>query len=107
MEDCIFCKIVNNEIPSKKRYEDEKFLAFDDINPKAKNHILIIPKKHITSFHQIKDEEDKQLIKWAFDIAWILTEELWLNWCNIIINSWKNHWQEVNHFHIHLISNSD
>ena len=61
MNDCLFCKIVNGEIPSQKVYEDNEILAFKDINPKAPIHVLIIPKKHIPSLKEIK-EEDEQLI---------------------------------------------
>ena len=49
MEDCLFCKIIKGEIPSSKVYEDDEILAFNDINPVTKIHILVIPKKHITS----------------------------------------------------------
>ena len=57
MEDCIFCKIIKGEIPSKKVYEDEEILAFYDINPAAPIHILVIPKKHIETHNDIKNEE--------------------------------------------------
>jgi histidine triad (HIT) family protein len=63
MKECIFCKIVNGEIPANKVYEDDNYLAFYDINPKAPVHILIIPKKHIESFHLVTSDEDKQLVK--------------------------------------------
>jgi histidine triad (HIT) family protein len=59
--DCLFCKIVNGEIPSKKVYEDDHVLAFHDINPVAPVHVLIIPKKHIQSVMAI-ETEDKELI---------------------------------------------
>ena len=62
MEDCIFCKIINKEIPSSIIYEDEEVLAFKDINPQAPVHILVIPKKHITSLIDLK-EEDEALIR--------------------------------------------
>jgi len=61
MAECIFCKIINKETPSEIVYEDEKTIAFKDINPKAPVHILIIPKKHIASIIDLK-EEDKDLI---------------------------------------------
>jgi histidine triad (HIT) family protein len=57
MEDCIFCKIINKEIPSSIIYEDEEVLAFKDINPQAPVHILVIPKKHISSVIDAKDED--------------------------------------------------
>ncbi len=62
MEDCIFCKIVNKEIPSQIVYEDEDVLAFNDINPVAPVHILVIPKKHIKSLIEL-EKEDEALIR--------------------------------------------
>ncbi len=58
MQDCIFCKIVNKEIPSTIVYEDEDVLAFNDINPVTPVHILVIPKKHIESLAEIKEEDE-------------------------------------------------
>ena len=55
-ENCIFCKIIKGEIPSKKVYEDEEFLAFHDINPAATIHILVIPKVHIPNLQEVTDE---------------------------------------------------
>ena len=57
MENCIFCKIVNGEIPSEKVYEDDKILAFKDINPIAPIHILILPKKHIENLMEVQLED--------------------------------------------------
>ena len=61
MEDCLFCKIIKGEIPSQKVYEDEDILAFNDINPIAPVHVLVIPKKHITSLAHMQ-EGDEELI---------------------------------------------
>jgi len=63
MENCIFCKIVNKEIPTNPVYENDNYLAFNDIHPKAPIHILIIPKKHLDSFHNIYDVSDQEIIK--------------------------------------------
>lgn len=65
MEDCIFCKIIKKEIPSEVVYEDEEILAFKDIYPEAPVHILVIPKKHITSIVEL-EESDKALIRKYF-----------------------------------------
>lgn len=62
MEECIFCKIASGEIPSKIIFENEEIIAFKDINPQAPVHILVIPKKHITSLIDLK-EEDEALIR--------------------------------------------
>ena len=56
MSDCIFCKIVAGEIPSKKIYEDDKVLAFHDISPEAPVHFLVIPKEHIASLNEVNEE---------------------------------------------------
>ena len=58
MEDCLFCKIIKGEIPSTKVYEDDEILAFNDINPAAPIHILVIPKKHITSLVHMEKEDE-------------------------------------------------
>jgi len=105
MKECIFCKIVNGEIPANKVYEDDNYLAFYDINPKAPVHILIIPKKHIESFHLVTSDEDKQLVKWLLDVVWKIIEQQDLKGCQLHINSWKDHGQEVMHIHLHLLSN--
>lgn len=62
MEDCIFCKIINKEIPGEIVYEDSEVLAFKDINPEAPVHILVVPKKHIESIIKL-EEEDEALIR--------------------------------------------
>ena len=61
MDDCIFCKIIKGEIPSNKVYEDNDIIAFKDINPIAPVHILVVPKKHISSLNEI-EENDELLI---------------------------------------------
>lgn len=104
--DCIFCKIVNKEIPANIVYEDDNYLAFDDINPKMKTHILIIPKKHIDRFDSISSVEDLELVKWLLSIADKIVKEKKLNGCRLQINCWKDHGQEVFHIHLHLMSNS-
>ena len=58
MADCLFCKIIKGEIPSNKVYEDDEILAFKDINPAAPIHILVIPKKHITSLAHLEKEDE-------------------------------------------------
>ena len=74
MENCLFCKIINGEIPSEKVYEDEEILAFKDIHPKAPVHILVIPKKHISSAMEI-EEQDEALIGKMFIVIKKLAKE--------------------------------
>ena len=71
--DCVFCKIANGEIPSKKAYEDEKVCAFFDLDPQAPVHILIIPKEHITSVAEITPE-NSSIIAHIFEVAAKLAE---------------------------------
>ncbi len=59
--DCLFCKIVGGEIPANKLYEDDQVVAFHDIAPQAPVHFLVIPKKHIATLHDLREEDDKQL----------------------------------------------
>ena len=105
---CIFCKIINKEIPATVVYEDENYIAFNDINPKMKTHILIIPKKHIERFDKLweNEEENLELVKWLFEVAYKIIKSKNLDGCRLQINCWENHWQEVFHIHLHLMSNS-
>ena len=103
--DCIFCKIINNEIPTKKIYEDDNYLAFFDIEPQMETHLLIIPKNHIESFHKTLPDQ-KEIVKWTLDIARKLIEKYNLKWCRLIMNSWWDHGQFVFHIHLHLMSHT-
>lgn len=103
MEDCLFCKIVKGEIPSNKVYEDDEILAFKDINPKAPVHILIIPKKHISSANEI-EETDEALIGRMFTVIKKIAKDMDLkNGYRIINNCGEDGGQEVKHLHFHLL----
>lgn len=106
MEDnCLFCKIINGEIPSTKVYEDELVVGFKDINPIAPVHILIVPKKHIDSLKDIKDEDEKYI--WAIHkaINKIAEQQKVLEkGYRIVVNCGKDAGQEVLHLHYHLIA---
>ena len=84
---CIFCKIANHEVEAKIVYEDNKYIAFHDIQRKSPVHILIIPKKHLESFHEIKKRTDKSLVKGLLDIAWKIIKQLNLKGCQLHMNS--------------------
>jgi histidine triad (HIT) family protein len=101
--DCIFCKIVKGEIPSAKIFEDDDVVAFNDINPKAKVHVLVVPKKHIESVKHLNKSDEKlagELIMTAKKIA----EDKKLEGYKIIINVGKEGGQLVDHLHLHLLS---
>lgn len=101
--DCIFCKIINGEIPSNKVYEDDDILAFRDISPMAPTHILVIPKRHIASMAEITSE-DSNLIGHIFaKIADIAREEKIDDGFRVISNCGKAAGQTVFHLHYHVI----
>lgn len=105
MEDCLFCKIIKGEIPSKKVYEDEDVLAFYDINPAAPIHILVIPKKHIKSLADIEEDDEKLLGKIHMIINKIAEEKGFKEeGYRVIINCGKNGGQEVMHLHFHILA---
>lgn len=101
--DCIFCKIAKGEIDSAKVFENDELVAFDDINPKAKTHILIIPKKHIESIKHL-EEADKELIGELFLVAKKIAEEKNLQGYKLVINVGREGGQIVDHLHLHLLS---
>ena len=103
MENCIFCKIVAGEIPSKKVYEDEKVLAFYDINPAAPVHILIIPKEHIKWALDI-DESNASIVAHIACVAAKIAKELGLSSYRLQTNCGEDAGQTVFHLHFHLLS---
>jgi len=102
MEECIFCKIINKEIPAYILYEDEYSIAFLDINPINKGHTLFVPKKHFDRISDIDEEYIKNFYE-SFTKFLKLFEEKISKDYNIIINSGKNAGQAVFHAHIHII----
>lgn len=100
--DCIFCKIVNGEIPSKKAYEDDKILAFFDINPQAPTHIIIIPKEHIACADEI-NESNADVVAYIFSKIPVIAKEQGLDGYRIINNCKENGGQTVFHLHFHLL----
>ena len=105
MENCLFCKIIKGEIPAEKIYEDEDVLAFSDINPEAPIHILVVPKKHITSLAHI-EKEDEKLIGKIFGVINKISEER--NFKNdgyrVVNNCGENGGQSVKHIHFHVLA---
>jgi len=104
-EECLFCKIIKGEIPSTKVYEDQYVYAFKDINPAAKIHNLIVPKKHIQSLKDLTEEDEKYV--WAIHKAMnnIATEQGFKqNGYRVIVNCGKDAGQEVMHLHYHILA---
>ncbi|MBK6793719.1 MAG: histidine triad nucleotide-binding protein [Anaerolineales bacterium] len=104
MSDCIFCKIINGEIPSTSVYQDEQAYAFRDIQPAAPTHILIVPRKHIDSINAMTDN-DEQTIGHLFNAARQIAaqEGLAENGYRLVINTNAHAGQTVFHIHLHLL----
>lgn len=98
--DCLFCKIINNEIPSLKIFEDEYVLAFLDINPDSDGHTLIIPKKHFTDIMDIDNEYLIKIFESARGVKALLEDKLKCD--GIIFQQNNGKAQEVKHYHLHI-----
>lgn len=105
MDNCIFCKIINGEIPSNKVYEDDEIFAFRDINPQAPVHILVIPKKHIKSLADLQEEDVNLIGKINIKINEIAKTEGFANQgYRVIVNCGEDAGQEVMHLHYHILA---
>lgn len=102
MKDCIFCKIINNEIPSSTIYEDDLVKVFLDVNPATNGHMLIIPKKHYENILDVDQEIYNYSIKLIKEKLYSLVKEK-LNCSGVTISQNNEYGQEVKHLHIHLI----
>ncbi|EKE27580.1 MAG: Histidine triad nucleotide-binding protein 2 [uncultured bacterium (gcode 4)] len=102
--DCIFCKIINKEYHSEPVYEDENYIVLNDLHPKARVHMLIIPKRHIETINHLDDADDV-LIWWLFLIARDLAKKMNIGWYKLSFNVWKEWWQEIFHIHLHFLAN--
>ena len=104
MENCLFCKIIAGEIPASKMYEDENMLIFKDIDPKAKNNYLCVPKSHFKLLSEM-NEEQSQMLKACFEKIPKLEKLLGLEkGYRLIINQGEDAGQTVFHLHIHILS---
>jgi len=107
VSDCIFCRIVDGKIPAKKVYEDEDILAFNDINPARPVHVLVIPKKHITSLATVVAEDTPVLGKMLAVANEIATAQGSPDGFRVIINTGRVGNQEVPHLHLHIVGGPD
>ena len=103
MSDCIFCKIVDGKIPAKKVYEDEDILAFNDISPARPVHVLVIPKKHITSLATADAEDTLVLGRILAKANEIAVSQGSPDGFRVIINTGRVGQQEVPHLHAHIV----
>jgi len=102
---CIFCKIVNKEIASNIVYEDEKVIAFHDINPQAPYHILVVPKKHISTLLEVT-EEDKELIGHIYLVINKIAKDIGFDerGYRVVVNCKEEAGQTIFHLHFHVLA---
>lgn len=99
--DCVYCKIINGELPCYKVYEDDTIISFLDINPVSCGHTLVVPKEHTLDFTSIPTDTLNHLISKAKDIANLLVDRLDADGFTLVQNNGCA--QEVKHFHLHII----
>ena len=103
MDNCIFCKIANGEIPAATLYEDENFRVILDLGPASKGHALILPKSHAANIYELPDEMAAKAMVLAKKMATKMTDVLKCDGFNIVQNNGEQAGQTVFHFHMHLI----
>ncbi len=102
-ENCIFCKIVRGEIPSRKVYEDDEVLAFHDINPVAPVHFMLIPKQHVESLQHVQDGHQAVLGKMLLLAGRLAREQGSTDGFRTIVNTGRIGGQDVFHVHMHVL----
>lgn len=104
-QNCIFCKIIDKKIAAKLVHEDDLAIAFEDINPQAPAHLLIVPKKHVPDIHSMS-QADREMVGHLFFVAQNLAEKRGLerNGYRMVINNGRDAGQTVFHIHLHLLS---
>ena len=103
MENCLFCKILKGEIPSAKVYENPFVYAFRDINPQAPSHILVIPKKHMSSLDDTADASDAELAECLRAVRVIASQEKLAGGYRVVSNCGPDACQSVQHLHFHIL----
>ena len=103
-DDCLFCKIVNREIPSEFLYEDDDYVVFRDINPAAPVHLLLVPKRHIRSINDLT-ADDQSIVGGVFAVAKEMAKKEGVNESGykLLFNVEKGGGQEIFHLHLHLL----
>ncbi len=103
MKDCLFCRIISGEIPSKKVYEDEQVYAFEDIHPQGPTHVLVVPKKHIRGLKEAGAEDAELIGRCQLVAANIAREHSIEDGYRTVLNVGPRAGQSVFHLHVHLI----
>ncbi|ABA59498.1 histidine triad nucleotide-binding protein [Nitrosococcus oceani] len=104
--DCIFCKIIEGELPAKVVYEDDQVIAFEDIHPKAKIHLLLVPRSHISSLEQLEVKHEALISHLLLLLPDLARRQGLQDGFRTIINTGRGGGQEVDHLHIHLLGGS-
>ena len=102
-ENCIFCKIIAGEIPSTAVYEDEDFRAILDVNPAARGHVIILPKKHAANIFELDEAEASKVLPIAKKIATAVMKTYHCDGVNILQNNGEAAGQTVFHLHVHVV----
>jgi len=103
MENCVFCKIINGEIPSEKVHESKNFLVIKDANPKTEGHSLILSKKHYETFFELPEDLYQEFLTTSKEATTKLLKETSSSGSNFAVNSGKEAGQLVPHFHLHIL----
>jgi histidine triad (HIT) family protein len=101
--DCLFCKIISGEIPSTRVHEDERTIAFMDINPATRGHVLVVPREHTTNLLTVPEEDLHACASAAKRLAARIEERLGADGINLLNSCGAAAWQTVFHFHVHVI----
>ena len=101
--DCLFCKIVAGDIPSVRVHEDERTVAFMDINPATRGHLLVVPREHAADVLAIDPEDLKAVVLAAKGLAQRVRDKLGADGVNLLNSTGSVAWQTVFHFHLHVI----
>ncbi len=102
-DNCIFCKIINGDIPSRKIYEDENFVVMMDVSPASKGHSLLLPKEHYANLFEMPEELCEEVLKVAQKVAKQMVVALHADGINLLQNNGAAAGQTVFHYHMHLI----
>ncbi|ALB23963.1 HIT-like protein [Piscirickettsia salmonis] len=103
MSDCIFCKIINKQLPTDFIYEDSETVVFKDIQPKAPVHVLVVPKKHIASLAELTSPDQAVMANMMMNLASIAKKAGLNDGFRTIINTGQGGGQEIDHLHVHIL----
>ena len=105
--DCLFCKIVADEVPSVRVHEDDRTIAFMDINPATRGHVLVVPREHSRDLMDIDPEDLGAVARAAQSVAQTMPDRLGADGVNLLNSCGRAAWQTVFHFHVHVIPRYD